>query len=220
MEKNQKLNLQDIIDLVALKQNIAKDEAETFVKEFFSLIQESLSEDNPIKIKDFGTFKLTLIQARESVNVNTGEKIEIPAHYRFSFSPATALKELVNKPFSAFESTLLYDELHNEDESEENEEVDIEEEEEIEEDDIVFVVEPRRGEPTCSPLSTLSTCSPSTTDNETIIEEEIVIEQNETSETSTERKLPKNAFAIVFGIIAASVAMIAVELFRKNKTTT
>ena len=212
MEKNQKLHLHDIVEMVALKQNITKEEAETFVKEFFSLIQESLSEDNPIKIKDFGTFKLTLIQARESVNVNTGEKIEIPAHYRFSFSPATALKELVNKPFSAFESTLLYNELHNEDESEENEEVDIEEEEEIEEDDIVFVVEPRRGEPTCSS---------SITENETIIEEKIIIEETVPPEIlATERKLPKNAFAIVFGIVTASVAMIAVELFRKNKTTT
>ena len=210
MEKNQKLNLQDIIDLVALKQNIAKEEAETFVKELFSLIQESLSEDNPIKIKDFGTFKLTLIQARESVNVNTGEKIEIPAHYRFSFSPATALKELVNKPFAVFESTLLYDKIHNEDESEENEEIDIEDESESEEDDIVFVVENRRGEPMCSP---------SIEERETIIEEKIVIEKNETSEIPTERKLPKNAFAVVFGIAVASLAMLVRELMCKNFRT-
>ena len=206
MEKNQKLNLQDIIDLVALKQNIAKDEAETFVKEFFSLIQESLSEDNPIKIKDFGTFKLTLIQARESVNVNTGEKIEIPAHYRFSFSPATALKELVNKPFSVFESTLLYDEIHNEDESEDNE-IDIDDEIENEEDDIVFVVEKTDSEKNETVIE----------ENEIIIEEEIVIEKNETSEKTTERKLPKNAFAVVFGIAVASVAMIAVGLMKPKR---
>ena len=200
MEKNKKLNLQDIIDMVAVGQKITKEDAETFVKAFFSLIQESLSEDNPIKIKDFGTFKLMLIQARESVNVNTGEKIEIPAHYRFSFSPATALKELVNKPFSVFESTLLYDEIHNEDESEDNE-IDIDDEIENEEDDIVFVVE--KIEATEIETQTIE-----------IESEKEIISESETP--TTERKLPKNAFAIVFGIAAASIAMIAAELLRKR----
>ena len=192
VKRNEKLNLQDIIDMVAFKQKITKEEAEIFVRQFFSLIQESLSVDNPIKIKDFGTFKLTLIQARESVNVNTGEKIEIPAHYRFSFSPATTLKELVNKPFSNFETTLLHDEFQNENISLANEN-----EEENEESDIIFVIEEK-------PLK-----------QSEIIEETETFENNEQlsgKETQTiERKSPKKAsFIRLLGIVAASIAIIAV----------
>jgi len=210
MEKNKKLHLHDIVEIVASKQNLTKEEADVFVRTLFSAIQDSITIDNPIKIKDFGTFKLTHILARESVNVNTGEKIEIPAHYRFSFSPATVLKETVNRPFSVFESTLLYDEIQNEDESEEEgEEIDIEDESENEEDDIVFVVEKTDSEKNETVIE----------ENEMIIEEEIVIEKNETSETPTERKLPKNAFAVVFGIAVVSLAMLARELMCRNFRT-
>ncbi len=102
-----KMNFQELGDLLTEKAELTKKDAEYFLKELFDLISESLSETNPVKIKDFGTFKLKSIQSRESVDVNTGEKIEIPAHNRISFSPATALKELVNKPFSHFETTLI-----------------------------------------------------------------------------------------------------------------
>ena len=201
VKKNEKLNLQDIIDMVAFKQKITKEDAEIFVKEFFVLIQESLSVDNPVKIKDFGAFKLTLIQARESVNVNTGEKIEIPAHYRFSFSPATALKESVNKPFSIFETTLLYDELHNKDALLANED-----ENENEENDIIFVAEEK-------PFEKI----------EVVIEKSETLENNEqlVSEEKTqtiERKSPKKAsFGKLLGIAAASIAIIAVGLLVQKK---
>lgn len=107
MDATDKLNLHEIVELLASKAEISGKEAEDFMKEMFSIISETLSEEGIVKVKDFGTFKLSSVQARESVDVNTGEKIEIPAHQRLNFIPATALKELVNKPFSHFDTVLL-----------------------------------------------------------------------------------------------------------------
>lgn len=104
---NEKLTLQDLVDLLAQKAKISKKEADAFFKELFAIITENVYENEPVKIKDFGVFKLTPVSSRESVNVNTGEKIEIPAHYRLSFQADKTLKELVNKPFASFETILL-----------------------------------------------------------------------------------------------------------------
>ena len=102
-----RITLANLADLLAKRANVPCSESEAFLKSLFELIPETLSGDETVKIKDFGTFKLVPVQARESVDVNSGEKMEIPAHNRLSFFPATALKELVNKPFSHFESVLL-----------------------------------------------------------------------------------------------------------------
>ena len=106
---NEKLVLQDLVEALSKKAKISKKEADLFFRELFQLILERIFENDLVKIKDFGTFKLTSINSRESVDVNTGEKIEIPAHLRFSFLPDKALKNLVNKPFSQFETILLED---------------------------------------------------------------------------------------------------------------
>ncbi len=102
-----KLNMQDIIDLLVVKNDINKEEADKFIVELFSLIEKGLTNDEIAKIKDFGSFKLTHIQERESIDVNTKEKIVIPAHRRVSFVPAPILKTLVNKPFAHFDTTPL-----------------------------------------------------------------------------------------------------------------
>ena len=102
-----KLNMQDIIDLLVAKNDISKEEAESFIVELFYLIEKGLATDELTKIKDLGTFKLTQIRERESVDVNTKEKILIPAHRRVTFVPAQLLKSLVNKPFAHFETTPL-----------------------------------------------------------------------------------------------------------------
>lgn len=106
---SEKLNLADLANILSQRANLTKSESEVFLKEFFGLISDTLSETEQVKIKDLGAFKLTRVQARESIDVNTGEKFEIPSHLKLSFLPATALKELVNKPFSHFETTLLND---------------------------------------------------------------------------------------------------------------
>lgn len=106
---NEKLSLQDLVDLLSKKAKITKKDADAFYRELFQLILERIFDNDFVKIKDFGTFKLISVSSRESVNVNTGEKIEIPSHYKLSFIPDKILKNLVNKPFSQFETILLED---------------------------------------------------------------------------------------------------------------
>lgn len=104
---NERLSLQDLTDLLAKKQEITKKDAETFLRELISLISENIENNEPVKIKDFGTFKLVKVNPRKSVDVNTGEAIEIAAHYKLSFNPDKSLKEAINRPFAHFESVVL-----------------------------------------------------------------------------------------------------------------
>jgi len=104
---NEKLLLQDLVSLLAKKAKITQKEADRFYRELFQLILESIYENDIVKIKDLGTFKLVRVNSRESVDVNTGEKIEIPPHLKLSFIPDKGLKALVNKPFAQFESVIL-----------------------------------------------------------------------------------------------------------------
>ena len=112
---SERLTLQDLVDLLSDKQNITKKDAETFLRELVALISETIEQKDFVRIKDFGTFKLTPVNARRSVDVNTGDPIEIPAHYKLSFTPDKVLREGVNRPFSHFESILLEDEVSFED---------------------------------------------------------------------------------------------------------
>ncbi|WP_165040181.1 HU family DNA-binding protein [Dysgonomonas sp. ZJ709] len=106
---NERLTLQDLIDLLAKKQEVTKKDAELFLRELIALITENIEKNEPVKIKDFGTFKLVKVNSRRSVDVNTGEAIEIAAHYKLSFAPDKSLREAVNRPFSHFESIILED---------------------------------------------------------------------------------------------------------------
>ena len=104
---NEKLNIQDLIDLLAEKHGMSKKNADSFVKEFFQLIEEALEKDKYVKIKGLGAFKLIDVESRESVNVNTGERFEIQGHTKVSFTPEPALKDIINKPFAHFETVVL-----------------------------------------------------------------------------------------------------------------
>ncbi|SBV99656.1 conserved hypothetical protein [uncultured Dysgonomonas sp.] len=135
---NERLSLQDLIDLLAKKQEITKKEAEVFLRELIAVISETIESNESVKIKDFGTFKLVKVNARKSVDVNTGEAIEIAAHYKLSFTPDKLLKEAINRPFAHFESVVLEegvsfdniekDETANIEESDEEDDVSIDEE--------------------------------------------------------------------------------------------
>ena len=135
---NEKLNIQNLIELLAEKHGMDKADAGSFVKEFFQLIEESLENDKYVKIRGLGTFKLIDVESRESVNINTGERFEIQGHTKVSFAPEPALKDLINKPFSHFETVVLNDETVLEDtpvednsEEEEKEEVLVESEKSV-----------------------------------------------------------------------------------------
>lgn len=104
---NKKIILPELIDLYSEKQGINKKDAELFVKSMLDLIVEALATEKYVKVKGLGTFKLTEVDSRESVNVNTGERIEIQGHTKVSFTPDTTMKELINKPFSHFETVVL-----------------------------------------------------------------------------------------------------------------
>lgn len=104
-----KLNHSDITALLARKSKLSGAKAEVFTKAFFDIIIEGLERDGLVKINGLGTFKVTDVASRESVNVNTGEKFEIKGHKKLTFLPADTLKEKVNKPFAMFEPVEIDD---------------------------------------------------------------------------------------------------------------
>ena len=104
---SEKVTIQDIIELLAEKHSMTKKDAEIFVKGMFELIEEALVTEKYVKVKGLGTFKLTEVESRESVNVNTGERIEIQGHTKISFTPDSSMKDLINKPFAHFETVIL-----------------------------------------------------------------------------------------------------------------
>ncbi|MFR1987551.1 MAG: HU family DNA-binding protein, partial [Prevotellamassilia sp.] len=105
-----KLLLQDISDHIAQQEGISKKDADTFVRAFFEVIEQGLLEENFVKIKGLGTFKLVTVSERESVNINTGERFQISSHTKVTFTPDSSMKELVNRPFAHFETVDLSDE--------------------------------------------------------------------------------------------------------------
>lgn len=112
---NNKLGLQDLISALAERNGMDAKSATVFVKTVFEIVEEYISKDKLVKIKGLGTFKLVSVSDRESVNVNTGERILIAGHSKLSFTPDAALKDAVNRPFSDFETTVLRDTTSTED---------------------------------------------------------------------------------------------------------
>ena len=112
---NERRMLSDIVDSLIEKHGLDRKDAELFVKNMFELIKDALTTEKYVKIKGLGTFKLTEVDSRGSVDINTGERIEIQGHTKISFTPDSTMKELINKPFSHFESVVLNDGVELED---------------------------------------------------------------------------------------------------------
>lgn len=104
---NSRLTIQDLAALLAERTGKDRSSAEQFLREFIAIVSQGVFTDKIAKVKGLGTFKVVLVEKRESIHVNTGERFLIPAHYKFSFLPDKELRELVNKPFSFFETTEL-----------------------------------------------------------------------------------------------------------------
>ena len=96
-----------LIDMLTSKMGLEVAEAEAFITAMFKVVNEGLKEDKLVKIKGLGTFKLTKVSARESVDVNTGERIVIEGREKISFTPDNYMRDLVNSPFSQFETVVL-----------------------------------------------------------------------------------------------------------------
>lgn len=101
--------IQLITSTLAKQHNLSAADAAAFVDAFFDIISSELKNGNQVKIKGLGTFKVQAVKPRESVNVNTGERVLIEGHDKISFTPDTVMKELVNKPFSQFETVVIND---------------------------------------------------------------------------------------------------------------
>ena len=108
---NNRLTIQDLAGLLAEYTRKDKQYCERFLREFITVISEGVFTDKLVKVKGLGTFKIILVEKRESIHVNTGERFLIPAHYKFSFLPDKELREQVNKPFSFFETTELQEDI-------------------------------------------------------------------------------------------------------------
>lgn len=104
---NNRLTIQDLAGLLAEYTGKDKNSSECFLREFIAVVSEGVYTDKLVKVKGIGTFKIIPVEKRESIHVNTGERFVIPEHYKFSFLPDKELRELVNKPFSFFETTEL-----------------------------------------------------------------------------------------------------------------
>ncbi len=104
-----KLNISDLCSVLVTKNGLQDSEAQGFVKTMFDIIQEGLEEDKIVKVKGLGTFKIIEVDDRESINVNTGERVLIAGHSKVTFTPDSVMKEIVNKPFSQFETVILND---------------------------------------------------------------------------------------------------------------
>ncbi|MDR1584765.1 MAG: HU family DNA-binding protein, partial [Prevotellaceae bacterium] len=102
-----KISLQELTEELAATSNITKRAAEDFIKALFSTVEEALTNNDTVKIKDFGTFKVQPVEARKSVNVQTGEEIVIPGYNKVNFAPDAGLKDLVNEVFAHLEPVAL-----------------------------------------------------------------------------------------------------------------
>ncbi len=102
-----KISIAELSEILVDKHNLQNQDSELFVLSFFEIIQKGLEKDKLVKIKGLGTFKIIDVEARESINVNTGERVLIEGHNKITFTPDASMKELVNKPFSQFDTVIL-----------------------------------------------------------------------------------------------------------------
>lgn len=102
-----KILMQDLAAGVSKRSGLLKKDSDTFVRLFFETIEDSLSEEKNVKVKGLGSFKIVEVSGRDSVNVNTGERIHIKGHSKITFTPDTGLRNTVNRPFADFETVIL-----------------------------------------------------------------------------------------------------------------
>ena len=156
-------NIKDLARFLVEKHGIKMADAELFISLMTEIINEGVHRERQVKIKGLGTFKLTSVSSRESIDVNTGERIVIEGRDKLSFAPDNAMKELVNQPFSQFETVVVNDGVELEDEYKEQveETAPAEEKKEIVEEKAVEEIELPREEPV-EPIAVVSEMSTET----------------------------------------------------------
>ena len=194
-------NIKDLARFLVEKHGIKLADAELFISLMTEIINEGVHRERQVKIKGLGTFKLTSVSSRESIDVNTGERIVIEGRDKLSFAPDNAMKELVNQPFSQFETIVVNDGVELEDEYKEQveETAPAEEKKEIVEEKAVEEIELPREEPV-EPIAVVSEMSAETMSvkedkvQETISETNVSeVEQIETAQETIETASDKVA---------------------------
>ena len=103
------MNKQEIATVLAVKHGLPQKEADSFLTHVIDVLNDALREEKLVKVKGLGTFKVTSVNARESVDVNTGERIVIEGREKITFTPETSMRDWVNRPFSQFETVVVND---------------------------------------------------------------------------------------------------------------
>lgn len=151
--KMSKSSLSVLAKAVASKRGLTQAEAERFIATMFEVAGDGIQEDKLLKIKWLGTFKITSVKDRESVDVNTGERILIEGRDKISFTPDNILKEIINKPFAQFETVVVNDGIDFSDIDEkfanmerEEEELQLQKEQECHDEEVVQEEQPQKEE--------------------------------------------------------------------------
>ena len=163
------------------KYGLSLGDASDFVSAMFDVVKEELDgADSSVKIKGFGTFKVSAVGARASVDVNTGERIIIDGRNKISFTPEVLLRDRVNRPFVQFETVVLNDGV-------DFSEIDEESEEEL---DSVTETEPQGVQ--LSPTAPTSQPTDQSTDQPTLSEQTQGVQLSSTAPTdqSTDQPAP------------------------------
>ena len=189
MSKN---SLNVLAEKLAEKSGLSQIESELFIRKMFDVCHQGLAADKMVKMRWLGTFKVTSVKDRESVDVNTGERIIIEGRDKISFTPDNILKEIVNKPFAQFE-TVVVNEGVDFDSIDKKYEDSLEDEEQEREQEVikpaVDVVEPLLPENSFSTESTASGVIDFLDIPETPSEESnVVVIGEETAEISEEKE--------------------------------
>ena len=225
----------DLASLLAEKHGISLKEAEMFVSLLFDIAKGALHAQKQVKIKGLGTFKLTSVSSRESIDVNTGQRILIEGRDKVSFTPDAAMKNLVNRPFAQFETVILKDDVDftdidkKYDEKVEEEALPTEEsvqeapivEEPIVEEPIVeepVQEEPIVEEPPVAPMQAAFVDVDNNTQEDNVINEESEDYEDEMERKRSEELAKKlsRSNSIIIGLAVALVLLLAYGLYSIN----
>lgn len=141
-----KMTIQEIAKILIEKNKLSQKDANQFAATMFEIIQQQLDNEGLVKVKGLGTFKMIRVEARESVSVRTGERVMIDSHAKVTFTPDATMKELVNKPFSQFDTVILNDGVEFDDLADDLTEEELAEVERMEEETIVTFKQPPVGQ--------------------------------------------------------------------------
>lgn len=141
-----KMTIQEIAKILIEKNKLSQKDANQFAAAMFEIIQQRLDSEGLVKVKGLGTFKMIRVEARESVSVRTGERVMIDSHAKVTFTPDATMKELVNKPFSQFDTVILNDGVEFDDLADDLTEEELAEVERMEEETIVTFKQPPVGQ--------------------------------------------------------------------------